>query len=278
MIMKFKLKPRFALDISGSQPAADRAISTGNTAISSFDPKTTAGAQQSNLGVGGLGGLLGGQTADYTQQYQNAIAKNPTVTSLYNTANNMFNVPQLANRATYLNNQVTNAVPDAYTGAKGFDIDSTDINNAIASKLAYLGPQANAATANYNTAAGLASNFVQAGQVQNQQNLLPIQAQGTLLQQQEAAQATGWNQAAANEFQGLINKMNAGITLSTTEMNRANQLASLEEAYQQAISTANIANQFQNVSAGNSLVNTFANTAMNPSMLTAKTGVARYGR
>jgi hypothetical protein len=246
-----------ALNIDDSNKVANDALNTGKNAISSFDPTTTAGSQQNNLGSSGLGGLLGGETSDYVNQYKNAVANNPTVTSLYNTANNMFNVPGLAQTATGLQNRVTNITPNAYQGAKGYDIGSTEINNGIANASAYLTPQSNAATANYNTAAGLASQYVTAGQAQNAQNLLPIQSQGTLLQQQEAAQSTGWNNAAQSEFQGLINKMNAGVTLSGTEMARANQLAQSEEAYQQAIGTSQLANQYQNIKAGDTLANTF---------------------
>lgn len=261
-----KLLPRFDNnpDLSGSNSMADSAVNMGKTAISSFDPQTTAGSQQSKLGSGGLGGLLGGETNQYVNDYSKAVANNPTVTSLYNTANNMYNVPKLAETATNLTNRVTNAVPDAYRGARGFDIDSTDIQNGIAAKDAYLLPQSNAATANYNTASGLASNFVQAGQAQNAQNLLPIQAQAPLLAQQQAAQATGWNNAAQSEFQGLMDKMEQGVALSGQQMQRANQLAQLEEAYQAQLSqnstniaTANIGNQYKVLSPAQTLANTF---------------------
>lgn len=262
----FKLLPRFDNnpDLSGSNSMADAAVNTGKTAINSFDPTTTSGSQQGKLGSGGLGGLLGGETGDYVDKYTKTVANNPTVTSLYNTGNTMYNVPQLASTATNLSNRVTNAVPDAYRGARGFDIDSTDIQNGIAAKDAYLLPQSNAATANYNTAAGLASNFVQAGQAQNAQNLLPVQSQGQLLQQQEAAQSTGWNQASASEFQGLMDKMDQGIALSTIEMSRAHDLADAEEKYQQQLSQnsteiakANIGNQYQILPASQTLANTF---------------------
>jgi hypothetical protein len=258
-----KLLPRFDYNVSDTNSLADKATSTGTNAINSFDPTQTAGSQQTKLGDSGLGGLLGGETTNYTNDYTNAVKSNPTVTSLYNTANNMFNVPGLAQTATNLQNRVTNLTPDAYRASRGYDIDATDINNGIANSSAYLTPQSNAATANYNTAAGLASNFVQAGQAQNQQNLLPIQARGTLLQQQEAAQATGWNNSAQSEFQGLMEKMNAGVQLSATEMQRANTLAQIEEAYQQNLTTqtasqniAKIGQQFQTVPYASRLVNT----------------------
>ncbi len=67
-------------------------------------------------------------------------------------------------------------------------------------------------------------------------------------------------------------------------MQTAQQLAATEENYNATLQTntanitqANIRNQYQNIPAGQNLVNTFANTAINPSMLTAQTGVANYG-
>ena len=274
----FKLLPRYdSLDTSGSDAVASSGVSTGQNAINSFDPTQTSNTQKSNLGSGGLGGMLGGETGNYVNDYSKAVANNPTVTSLYNTGNNMFNVPNLQKTATNLNNEVTNAVPDAYSGARGFDIGNTQVQNGVAAKESYLLPQADAATANANTASGLASNFVNAGQTQNAQNLLPIQAQAPLLQNTESAQASGWNQASQQELAGLMDKMNQGVTLSQNEISRANTLATAEEAYQQAVTTANIGNQFKDVGKGDNLVNTFTQSMMNPSMLTANTGVATYG-
>ena len=119
-------------------------------------------------------------------------------------------------------------------------MDATDINNGIANSTAYLTPQANAATANANTAAGLSGTYIANA-------LLPYQAQGTLVTNQEAAQATGWNQTLQDQFNGLIDKMQSGVTLSGNEMTLAQNLASQEEAYQQAVAVA----QEQAVSAQN---------------------------
>lgn len=265
-----------ALDLSGSQGAADQATSTGQNAINSFDPTSVANKQQSNLGAGGLGGLLGGQTNQYIGDYSKAVANNPTVSSLYDKANQDFGVQPLASTATNLQNEVTNAVPSGYAGAKGFDIGNTQVQNGIAQRLGFLLPQSNAATNAAQTAQTLAGQKVQAGIAQNAQNLLPVQAEAPLLQGSEAAQGQGWNQATQQEFQGLIDKMNAGVTLSATEMSRANQLAQMEESYQQAVTTANIGNQYKTVAPGNNLVNTFTNSAINPSMLTARTGSATF--
>jgi hypothetical protein len=199
------------------------------------------------------------------------VAANPTVTTLYNEGNNKYNVPQLATQATNLSNELTNAVPSGYSSARGFDIGNTAIQNGVAQRTAYLQPQSNAATANYNTASQLASQYVTAGQAQNAQNLLPIQAEAPLLAQQEAAQSTGWNQASQDEFDGLVSKMNAGVTLSATEMSRANVLAEQETSYENAVTQANatiqaqkIASTYQVVPQNSNLVNNFTGSIVNP--------------
>lgn len=266
----FKILPRYDLNLSGATDQATTAQNTGNNAINSFDP--TAAGQKVMNSTGDLATSLGKQTGQYVSDYTKAVQANPTVTALYNAGNTMFNVPQLAQTATNLQNRLTDVVPNAFQGAKGFDIDSTDINNGIANASAYLTPQAGRATANYNTAAGLASNFVQAGQAQNAQNLLPIQAQAPLLQQSEGAQGTVWNTAAQQTLQGLIAKMQAGVQLSTNEMEMAKTLAQAEEAYQQqqTQNQTTLANTIQGqkyipVAAGNNLVNTVAQSFVNPS-------------
>lgn len=250
------------LDLSGANAQAATAQATGQNAINSFDPTGTANSQEQTSN--NLFGQQQGATQNYVNQYAQDVANNPTVTSLYQQGNQLYNVPQLQTQATNLQNQVTNAVPAGVSAARGFDIGDTQVNNGVAQKLAYLQPQANAATANANTASQLASQFVQAGQQQNAQNLLPVQAQQSLLAQNMAAQATGWNQAMANQFQGLIDKMQSGVQLSQAEYQQAQALAQAEESYQQAQVTANaqiqaaqIGQQYQTLNPTQTLVNTF---------------------
>jgi|GEM_PF-4080201 len=266
-----KLYARFdqAGDISTANNSINAAKSSGENAINSFDPTQTAGAQinttNQNFGTAqkeaqGTGDML---TA--------AVKANPTVTSLYNTANNQFNVPALQTSATRLQNQVTNAVPDAYQGAKGYDIGNAQVQNGIANKEAYLVPQANAATANANTAEGLASNFVQAGQQQNEQNLIPATTEAGIQAQNIASQETGWNTTMANQFNALVAKMQSGVQLSSQEMQTAQQLAATEEAYNQAVvsanaqvNVANIGQEYKQVAPNDTVFNTTNGNTWNP--------------
>ncbi|MGH7747997.1 MAG: hypothetical protein ACREQ5_25035, partial [Candidatus Dormibacteria bacterium] len=191
-------------DLPGSSQV-NSANSQGQSAINGFDP--TAITNNLNTGFNNLkSSQLGSgpqNGTDYMSAYANQVAQNPSVTGLYNTANKMFNVPQLQTQATNLNNQVNQATPQAYQLARGFDYSDPQVQNQINTNLRFLQPEANAATANANTASNLASNYVQAGQTQNAQNLLPIQSYGPIMQQALAAQSTGWTQDAQNQYAGL---------------------------------------------------------------------------
>ena len=258
-----KLLPRYDLNLSDSNAVASTGEDTGNTAISSFDPQGTAGAQQTSLGTSGLSGLLNPETSSAVGGLASAVANNPSVTSLYNQANQQFGVPQLTATNQYYQNALNNIIPNSYQAAKGYDIDQSDLANSQALASQYLGPQANQAQSNLNAAQGLASNFVQAGQAQNAQNLLAPTANVTLTQQMEAEQASGWNQTLSSEFQGLIDKMDQGVTLSSAELSRANTLATAEEAYQQNLANLSAVPVTQNAN----LVNTLTGTMINPTQL-----------
>lgn len=241
-------------------------LSTGKNALNSFDPTSTANSTR-----GGFNSLYGSQTGtvnDLTSQYAGQIANNPRAEELYSTANDIFNVPNLQKNATYLNNQVTNAYPRALTNARGFDYSQGQVDNAVNQDLRFLQPQATAATANANTASGLASQWVNQGMAQNEINLRPIQSQIDLTNEAMARQSSGWTVAAEQEMQGLISKLNAGITLSSQEINRANELMKASQAYNQAIEVANIGkqsamgvaqigNQYKALDPAQTLVNTF---------------------
>ena len=249
-------------DTTNATNSVNSAANAGAGAISSFDPTATG---QSNLGS--LNTMLnnqGNQAGDFQKAYSAAVGANPSVTSLYNTGNAMFNVPALQTTATQLQNAVSQATPQAYDTAKGFDYSNSQVQNEINKNLQFLEPEAAAASNAANTASGLAQGYVQSGVTQNQMNLLPIQNTAQLLSQQQAAQQTGWNQNAANTLQALTAKMNAGVSLSQTEMQSFVSLSQQQEQYQAAvvgaqaqIQAANIGQQYKILSPTQSLVNTF---------------------
>lgn len=252
----------------GASLASD-AKNQGQSAVSNFDPTAVANTQRGNTNT--LFNTQQGQAQNYVGQYANQVAQNPTVTSLYNQGNTMFNVPEQQKQATYLQNQVSNAAPNAYQLARGFDVSDPQVQNQINTNLRFLQPAANAATANAQQAEQLAQGYVGAGIQQNLQNLLPIQSEAPLLQQNLAAMATGWNQANQGELNGLIQKMQSGVALSQQEMDRANTLAQQETAYQNqltqtggTIGAAKIAAQNQVIAPGSTYYNPATNYGYNP--------------
>lgn len=256
-------------DMANASSQIKDASNVGSTAINSYDP-TAAGNTSSNAVTSNFN-TAQGQNSQAVDPLSAAIKANPTVTSLYQQGNSLYNVPQLATTATNLSNEVNNALPAGYGGARGFDISADQINNGAALKTAYLTPQSNAATANYNTASGLASNFVNAGIQQNQQNLIPAQTNAQMTAANQAAEQTGWNQAQKSTLDGLMAKMNAGVQLSAAEMQTVQQLASIEESYNQAvvsanaqIQTANIGNTFATLAPNQTLYNTTNGQHYNP--------------
>lgn len=248
-----------------SKSVASNANKTGQDAINSFIPSQTASNQLS--GFNALTASQMGQSNDYINKYANTVAANPSVTSLYDQGNAKFNVPQLQTQATNLQNQVSNAYPTQLGLARGFDASQGQVDNATNQSLKFLQPQANQATANANTASGLASNYVQAGQAQNAMNLLPIQAQQAFLQQQQGNQASNMNAVQGNEFGALQQKMMSGVALSGTEMAQYQYLLGLQGT--QSTNAALIQNTIQGqkqaiIPSTDRLVNTFAQGILNP--------------
>lgn len=71
-----------------------------------------------------------------------------------------------------------------------------------------------------------------------------------------AMEMTGYTQDAANMLQGLMTKMQIQGNLDAGEWNTLSTLATQQQAYQQQLSTISAQQKYQNVSAGNTLVNT----------------------
>lgn len=248
---------------------ASSAKTQGQDVVNSFNPTSTASNQLSNYN-----NLIGSQqagTQDYAKQFADTIAKNPSVTDLYNQGNAKFNVPQLQTQATNLNNQVAQVLPNAYQQARGFDFSDSQAQQQANVNSRFLTPAANAATANANTAAGLAQGYVTAGQAQNAQNLLPIQSEQQFLLQQQGGQQNAYNTANTNEFNGLNAKLQAGVALTQAEYDRYNQL--LQSQTQQSVAqtganasiqAAKIGQTYQTLNPAQTVYNTQTGAAYSP--------------
>lgn len=189
---------------------------------------------------------------------QAAVNALPTFQQLNQQANQQYNVPNLANTATQLNNTVLQ-IPQTYSQAtQGSDTNNNQLMQLIGQKQWELDPLAQAATNSAQTAQGLANTSVGYGVQNEAQQLSPFQNAAPLLQGQMGNAATNFTQDQANQLSALESMVQAGTTLSA---NQASQLSALQQAqlsYQGQIAAANAsqnaaayaANKMQNVQQG----------------------------
>lgn len=268
------------MDQNFASSIAQGAKDIGQNAINSFNPTATQKnylADYNSLTAGQFG-----QAQDYTKRFADTIAQNPSATQYQQQGNELYNVQPLAERANYLNTQVTNAYPNAVNQARGFDYSQGQVDNAVNQNLRFLSPQATAATGQAQVAQGLADTFANRGLQQTDINLRPITAEQSFIQQQQNNQSQAYIQANQAELQGLTAKMQSGIQLSQAEYSRYNQLVQAQAQIQQAqiqaenaLKVQQLQNQgtlantiqgqkYQTVAPSNNLVNTFAQGILNP--------------
>ncbi len=260
------------MDQNFASSIADNARKMGQDSVNAFNPTATQQnflSNYNNLNASQQQGSQGWQ-----DQYSKAIANNPTATSLYAQANDMFNVPGLMQQSTNLNNAMLQTPQMNVNAAKGFNYDANQIGHQTNQDLARLSPLAGAATNQAQQAQTLAGQYVNQGMAQNAINLKPVEAQQQFLLQQQQNQSNAQLAANEQEMAGLTSKMQSGVQLSEAEYSRYNQLVQAQAQLQSAQTAANasqnvaktqadaqlkaqqLQNQFANLAAGNTLVNT----------------------
>jgi hypothetical protein len=253
---------------------AQNARQTGESAVNAFNPTQT---QKNFLGdYNSMTAGQFGQAQDYTKRFADTISSNPSATDYYQRGNEAYGVQPLMEQANYLNTQVTNAVPNAYKTARGFDVSDHQVQNAANVNLRFLQPQATAATGQAQVAQQLAAGYADRGMQQTDINLRPITAEGQFIQSQQEGQGEAYRQANAQEMTGLISKMQSGVKLSELEYARLNELIQAESAQrvareeterQRVANQGSLANtiqgqKYQVLDPNQRLVNTFAQSTL----------------
>ncbi len=192
--------------------------------------------------------------------FNNAFSSfiNDPKNNLTNTASNFSNqlgLPTLRANANTLNTEFAN-IPATYRDAsRGFDVNNNQLSRIVGQKAYEMSPAMT--TANNALASGesvLNQNMQWAGQdVSNR--ALPYQSQQALLSDRLARESTMFSQANQQELDGLIAKINAGVTLSNAEAERANQLSIAEKGYENAKQVAGVQNTYFPVAPGGTLYN-----------------------
>lgn len=175
-------------------------------------------------------------------------------------ANNQFNIPGQTDMVNALNSRINDLSTNmSNSGAGGFS-NANQVDAAINSR--YL-PQLNTATTNLNTS-------TQEAQQQEGIALQPDTQYAQLLSTNITAGMSGLTNTEQTVLQGIIANLNAGVSLTQTQMQVGEQLAQQAMANAAAITTAQIGQQFQPLSAGSTLTNTRTGEITNPGILAAK--------
>ena len=209
--------------------------------------------------LGTVGAFQGAQQA--------AVNALPTFQQLNQQANDQYNVPNLQNTATQLNNTVLQ-IPKTYSDlTTGSDTNATQLQSLIGQKQWELDPLAQAATNSAQTAQGLANTSVGYGVQNEAQQLSPFTTAAPLVQNTLASQATGFTQSQADQLAALNTQVQAGVTLSGDQMAQLSALQQAKYQYDGAVAAANATvnaakaySQYHPVSAGQSLYNAATNT------------------
>lgn len=186
---------------------------------------------------------------DFTTKFQSAVGALPTVQQSASDIGNSLGLPNLQKNAQTLTANVA-AIPTIQTNAtRGYNVDSNQLSQIIASKEAQLAPVAQTAVTQEQNAEGAVNTQLGYVQQQNQLTLQPIETEGTMLSSQIAAEMTGFNQQQQGQLQTYLDALDNNEKLTQDQLDDAEKLAESKVQYD------SVKQQLTSVSAGNSLYN-----------------------
>jgi len=201
---------------------------------------------------------------DFLGNYKTDVGK------AISTANTTFKLPQLEDAVTGLTSRINDLSQNtsnsgggaaAGTGLGGYSSEAQVGANLNNREL----PALNAASANLNTASGLA-------QQQESIALQPDQAYEDLLKTNITTAMQGLTTTQQTEMNGIIAKINAGVTLTTAEMQTGEDYAKTILTNANNITLQNLKNQYTPIPQNNTIVNPATGQAINPTLLANENG------
>lgn len=203
----------------------DSLAKTGANDVSAF-AKTLPGAQA------GLVAKQAGESNDFLTRLRQGIAGQEGLTHMVQRWGDQFNIPTLQKAVSGLTSTLAN-LPETYSKAtRGFDVNENQLNRIVGGKSAALAPTLAGANAALSGAQQQQQQMIAATQADQAKQLKPFESEQAILSERWAREQTGFTAANGQELDGLIAKMNAGVTLSEGEQDRANKLAVAEKQYQ----------------------------------------------
>lgn len=187
---------------------------------------------QQKTDTGSFIGGLKSQTGDFLNRYKGAIGGQETMSGMAGRLGDQLNLPTLQKNAASAQQAVYD-LPGVYDGAtRGFDVNANQLSRIVGQKTSELAPIAQRAQEQANTAQGNLNTLLGYGQADQNKQLLPYQAEQSLLPGLQSTSAGLFSGQQQNELTSLINKINAGVSLTQTEWNNANQLAVAKQNFE----------------------------------------------
>jgi len=181
----------------------------------------------------------GESEADFLKRYNATISGQEGSQAMATRIGNELGIPSLQANATLYRNTLTN-LPSTYSKATtGYDVNANQLSRIIGQKSSELSPLV---ATTENSLAGAQNTLGQRmGYELTDQSkaLLPFQTEQDLMKDRFARETSMFSVQSQNELNSLIAKINAGITLSEGEKNRANALAVAENNYQNSLKLQN---------------------------------------
>lgn len=209
------------------------------------DVDINAGVNQANANRVQLGNLFSGQRAEsdnFLGRLTNTIGNQETTSALSQRIGSELGLPTLRANTSALQDTIFK-LPDTYSKAMtGYDVNANQLARVIGQKQSELSPAAALSEKNLQAAE---SNLTQRlGYEQRDQDraLIPFQYESDQLNSRLAREATGYTTQMQSELDAIISRMNAGITLSEGEKNRAQQLAISEREFDNQMKMAEYQN------------------------------------
>jgi len=178
--------------------------------------------------------LLGNQnalTSDFLNRYTSAIGGQETSSAMAGRIGQELGIPTLQSNANTLRTTLNN-IPTTYNKATtGFDVNANQLARVVGQKASELAPAVDTAERALSSAQGNLNTRMGYEQADQAKALTPYSTEQNLLQDRLARETSMFTNENENELNGLISKINAGITLSEGEKNRANTLAAQEASF-----------------------------------------------
>jgi len=203
----------------------------------------------------GTQNFLAGQnetTADYLKRYSDLISSQGTTSAMAERIGQELGLPNLQKNAFQLQQQVYDLPGMQTKSMLGYDINESQRQRVINQKLSELSPLAERATAQQQFAEGQLGTRLGYAQSDWARQLMPMQTEKDLLSEHQAREVSLYTADNERELSALITKINAGITLSEGERNRAQQLSIAEKGYQNELDKlkAGTSDRYKSMGAG----------------------------